>query len=137
MPAPTAISLKVLHKVQGEDPALNRFQDHVLGVLNPFMREVVDSVGSFAQVDTASLPEPSASYAGKTYRVKDKGQPEILKTCLMNANGTFSWADVGAGRASAWALLGVWVGATAPATGITYAEWLAGADGYWGWKSIP
>jgi hypothetical protein len=137
MPAPTAISLKVLHKVQGEDPALNRFQDHVLNVLNPFMREVVDTVGSVPRVDSASLPVASASYAGKTYRVKDKNQPEVVKTCLANADGTFFWAETGASRASAWKALGVWVGAAAPTTGITYAEWTAGADGYWGWKLIP
>ena len=118
---------------------MNRFQDQLLGVLNPFMKQIAAALGSMPQVDSASLPAPSASVAGEIYRVKDSGQQEVLKVCLAGPTGVFAWTLVGAGadRANAWANLGVWVGATAPTTGITYAEWLAGADGYWGWKSIP
>lgn len=133
------VPVKVLHKVQSDDPVLNRFQDQVLGVLNPFMKSASGAIGSTPSADTASLPPPSATVAGKTYRVKDPGKAEVMKVCLANANGVYSWQEVGAGtsRANAWANLGVWVGPTAPSTGITYADWLAGASGYWGWKSIP
>lgn len=40
-------------------------------------------------------------------------------------------------RALIWAQLGVIVQDTAPASGITYAQWLAGTDGYWGWIDLP
>jgi hypothetical protein len=135
----TTVPVKVLHKVQSEDPVLNRFQDQVLGVLNPFMKAASGAIGATPQADTASLPPPSATVAGKMYRVRDPGQPEVMKVCLADKNGVFSWQEVGAGssRANAWANLGIWVGPSSPGAGITYAQWLAGASGYWGWKSIP
>ena len=40
-------------------------------------------------------------------------------------------------RATMWSTLGVAVQSTAPASGITYAQWLAGATGYWGWIELP
>jgi len=40
-------------------------------------------------------------------------------------------------RALKWADMGVAVQPVAPATGITYAEWLAGLSGSWGWIQIP
>jgi len=40
-------------------------------------------------------------------------------------------------RALIWANMGVAVQPVAPATGITYAEWLAGVAGSWGWIQIP
>jgi hypothetical protein len=39
-------------------------------------------------------------------------------------------------RATAWSALGVWVGASPPASPITYAAWLAGGTGYWGWITV-
>lgn len=40
-------------------------------------------------------------------------------------------------RALMWAALGVAVQATPPATGITYAQWLAGQTGNWAWVELP
>ena len=40
-------------------------------------------------------------------------------------------------RAQMWSMLGVAVQPAAPATGVTYAQWLAGASGNWGWIQIP
>lgn len=40
-------------------------------------------------------------------------------------------------RALMWERLGVIVQTTAPATGITYAQWLAGMNGHWGWIELP
>ena len=139
MASPLIGQPKAVSRVKSEDPALNLFQDQLLAVLNPFMKQIAQAVGATPQVDSASLPAPSASVAGQVYRVKDPGKQEVLKVCLAGPTGAYAWSEVGAGanRATAWANLGVWVGPTAPAVGITYAEWLAGADGYWGWKSIP
>jgi hypothetical protein len=33
--------------------------------------------------------------------------------------------------------LGIWVGASPPASPITYAAWISGTTGYWGWISTP
>ena len=40
-------------------------------------------------------------------------------------------------RAAMWATLGVAVQAAPPATGITYAQWLAGQTGNWAWIELP
>lgn len=40
-------------------------------------------------------------------------------------------------RAQMWARLGVAVQTTPPASGITYAQWLSGVDGSWGWIELP
>jgi hypothetical protein len=40
-------------------------------------------------------------------------------------------------RALMWASMGVAVQPVAPATGITYAQWLSGIPGSWGWIQIP
>jgi methylaspartate ammonia-lyase len=40
-------------------------------------------------------------------------------------------------RAAMWAALGVAVQVTPPATGITYAQWLAGQTGNWAWIELP
>lgn len=40
-------------------------------------------------------------------------------------------------RAQSWAALGVAIQGTPPDIGITYAEWLAGASGYWAWIWTP
>jgi hypothetical protein len=40
-------------------------------------------------------------------------------------------------RTEKWNAMGVWVGASPPGTAITYAAWVAGGTGYWGWKTIP
>jgi hypothetical protein len=40
-------------------------------------------------------------------------------------------------RPAMWARLGVAVQSTPPASGITYAQWLAGNAGTWGWINIP
>jgi hypothetical protein len=52
---------------------------------------------------------------------------------------TLAKADIAAlmDRAAMWAALGVVVQATAPATGITYAQWLAGQTGNWAWIELP
>jgi hypothetical protein len=36
-------------------------------------------------------------------------------------------------RADRLAQLGIWVGATPPASPITYAQWLTGVAGHWSW----
>jgi len=48
-------------------------------------------------------------------------------------------ADVDAleDRALMWARLGVVVQTTPPASGITYAQWLSGVNGNWGWIELP
>jgi hypothetical protein len=37
------------------------------------------------------------------------------------------------GWTATWATLGVYVGPAAPATGVVFEQWLAGAPGYWAW----
>lgn len=44
---------------------------------------------------------------------------------------------VGPARADAWPAQGIWVASTPPSVPCTYAQWVAGAAGYWGWKEIP
>jgi hypothetical protein len=41
---------------------------------------------------SARLPAASANEAGKVYRVKDNGQPETVKVCLQNSDGSYAWA---------------------------------------------
>jgi predicted GTPase len=33
--------------------------------------------------------------------------------------------------------LGIWAGSSPPASPITYAAWLSGTTGYWGWIQTP
>lgn len=40
-------------------------------------------------------------------------------------------------RSLMWGRLGILVQTTAPPSGITYADWLAGTNGYWGWIQLP
>jgi hypothetical protein len=40
-------------------------------------------------------------------------------------------------RATAWARLGIAVQAANPGAGITYAAWVAGGTGFWGWIRLP
>lgn len=40
-------------------------------------------------------------------------------------------------RSQMWSRLGVVIQASAPPSGITYAQWLAGASGFWGWIQLP
>lgn len=39
-------------------------------------------------------------------------------------------------RSTLFSKLGIWVGASAPSTPITYAAWVAGGTGYWGWIQV-
>ena len=39
-------------------------------------------------------------------------------------------------RQNIMAQSGIWVGSAAPATPITYAQWLSGAQGYWAWVTV-
>ena len=40
-------------------------------------------------------------------------------------------------RALMWANLGIAVQASDPGSGITYAQWVGGATGFWGWIKLP
>ena len=40
-------------------------------------------------------------------------------------------------RALMWANLGIAVQASSPGSGITYAQWVGGASGFWGWIKLP
>jgi pyruvate/2-oxoglutarate dehydrogenase complex dihydrolipoamide acyltransferase (E2) component len=40
-------------------------------------------------------------------------------------------------RDSVFELLGIAVSASAPTDGITYAQWLSGSAGHWGWILLP
>ena len=50
-----------LAKVRVEDPAANRFQDQLLGALNPRLRDLAAQSNVVPQIDKASLPEASRS----------------------------------------------------------------------------
>jgi len=41
---------------------------------------------------SARLPTAAANVAGRVFRVKDNGQPETLKICLQNSDGSYAWA---------------------------------------------
>ena len=41
-----------------------------------------------------------------------------------------------AARSTRLGFMGIWVGATAPVTPITYAAWVAGGSGYWAWIEV-
>jgi hypothetical protein len=63
------------------------------------------------------------------------------ETDLTTAEGNISVLNVEVAalmdRAQMWAMLGVAVQQTAPPAGITYANWLGGVPGNWGWIRIP
>ena len=78
------------------------------------------------------LSEPGSPAVGRGIQNKVAAYPDSGALAAVVALET-SLTD----RTTMWQAMGVWVGASAPATAITYAQWLSGTTGYWGWKSIP
>jgi hypothetical protein len=60
----------------------------------------------------------------------------VLVADAADADGV-KWGERLSVRANRLDELGIWVGSAAPATPITYAEWLAGNAGHWTWIVIP
>lgn len=66
-----------------------------------------------------------------------KGYVETLNFGNHSVSVNGPVADIDSDRGLLWADLGVVVQSSAPPSGITYAQWLAGGDGFWGWIEIP
>ena len=98
-------------------------------------------------VETLDLPQGSVTVVGPVAHIRGSGggggdadtlQGHPASYFATEADMLAAEAQLAAmmDRASMWATLGVQVTAT-PVAGITYADWLAGAAGYWGWIRIP
>ena len=95
MASPFVNPPKALSKVHGEDPLLNRVQDQLQSVLNPFMREVSEKLGVVPQFNMASRPVANASAAGVLIRVKEPNRPEEVQICISTSKGAYEWITIG------------------------------------------
>ena len=85
---------KVVAKVQGIDPSINKFQDQLLGVTNTFMRQVSENIGTMPVYDTPSRPVANASSAGQVIQLKNPGAAALVQVCLQKADGGFAWVTL-------------------------------------------
>jgi hypothetical protein len=83
-----------ISKVRTEDPGANRFQDQLLGALNPRLRDLAAQSNVVPQVDKASLPEASGKNSGRLIRVKDDDRPEEIYVCLSTSKGSYEWVRI-------------------------------------------
>jgi hypothetical protein len=90
-----AAPLKTLAKVVVDDPNLSRVQDHLLSVINPFMKDVTGRLGVVPVYSTASRPAANASAGGALIRVQDAGAPTTVQICVADSLGGYEWLVIG------------------------------------------
>lgn len=91
---PFGTNVQALTRVRAEDPAANRFQEQLLGALNPQLKGIAAQMNVVPRIDKASLPEATAKYSGRLIRVKDSGRPEEIYVCLERSTGVYEWARI-------------------------------------------
>jgi hypothetical protein len=91
---PFVSNVQALSRVRTEDPAANRFQEQLLGALNPQLKNFAAQINVVPQIDSASLPKADVKYSGRLMRVKDDKRPEEIYVCLSTSKGTYEWARI-------------------------------------------
>ena len=113
-----------------------------LSILNPGFTAPASTsawtkAGEFAYVSFLNPPSTS----GGTVTTTGGGTSFILANANNVSFGTTgSTVTATAGpqpRATAWGVLGAFLGTASPGPGIQYSEWLAGSSGYFMWVNIP
>ena len=95
MAGPSRIRVRTLTRIHNDqDPVASRTQDAVIGILNPFIRSIDDSLGVIPVYTSKELPIACEQTHGWLVRVKDPKKPEEVKVCLSTAKDGYGWVSL-------------------------------------------
>jgi hypothetical protein len=91
--------VRALTRLHLDDPQASRVLDAVIGILNPFIRSVADSLSVIPVYTLKNRPTASAESEGWLIRVKEPKSPGKVYVCLATSTGLYEWVLIASASA--------------------------------------